>query len=106
VAMRGNGTMVRGQTPAPGKLLARGGVVTLTTVDGSAGVPAGYTVVPNLRGLSARRALASLTVQNLDASIAGSGVVVAQSPTAGSQVKAGTRVRLRCEPRSVALAGL
>jgi membrane peptidoglycan carboxypeptidase len=106
VAMRGNGTMVRGQTPAPGKPLARGGVVTLTTVDGSAGVPAGYTVVPNLRGLSARRALASLTVQNLDASIAGSGVVVAQSPTAGSQVKAGTRVRLRCEPRSVALAGV
>jgi beta-lactam-binding protein with PASTA domain len=45
-------------------------------------------------------------VQNLDASIAGSGVVVAQSPTAGSQVKAGTRVRLRCEPRSVALAGV
>jgi cell division protein FtsI (penicillin-binding protein 3) len=106
VAIRGNGTMVRGQTPAPGKPLARGGVVTLTTVDGSAGVPAGYTVVPNLRGLSARRALASLTVQNLDASVAGSGVVVAQSPTAGSQVKAGTRVRLRCEPRSVALAGL
>jgi cell division protein FtsI/penicillin-binding protein 2 len=106
VAMRGNGTMVSGQTPAPGKPLARGGVVTLTTIDGSAGVPAGYTIVPNLRGLSARRALASLTVQNLDASIAGSGVVVAQAPTAGSRVKAWTRVRLRCEPRSVALAGL
>jgi cell division protein FtsI/penicillin-binding protein 2 len=106
VTVRGYGTMVRGQTPVPGKQLARGGVVTLTTVDGAPDVPKGFTVVPNLRGLSARRALASLTVQNLDATVSGSGVVVAQSPAAGSQVRAGTRVRVRCEPRSIALAGL
>ena len=105
-SISGSGAIVRSQTPAPGKPLARGGVVTLMTVDGPASVPKGCTVVPNLRGLSARRALASLTVQNLDASVAGSGVVVAQSPPAGTQVKTGTRVRLRCEPRSVALAGL
>jgi cell division protein FtsI (penicillin-binding protein 3) len=105
-AVRGTGAMVRSQSPAPGAPLKRGAVVVLTTAGGSAGVPSGYTVVPNLRGLSARRALASLTVQNLDASVAGSGVVVAQSLPAGTQVKVGTRVRLRCEPRSVALAGL
>jgi beta-lactam-binding protein with PASTA domain len=98
--------LVKAQTPAPGKPLARGGQVTLTTMDGRSGVPQGYTVVPSLRGLSARRALASLTVQSLDASVTGSGVVVAQAPSAGSRVKIGTRVRLRCEPRSVALAGL
>lgn len=106
VTVRGTGTMVKAQTPAPGKPLARGGLVTLTTIDGRSGVPQGYTVVPSLRGLSARRALASLTVQSLDASVTGSGVVVAQAPSAGSQVKIGTRVRLRCEPRSITLAGL
>jgi membrane peptidoglycan carboxypeptidase len=106
VAVRGGGTMVRSQSPAPGKPLARGAVVTLTTVDGSAGVPKGYTVVPDLRGLSARRGLASLMAQNLDASVTGSGVIVAQSPPAGTRVKVGVCVRLRCEPRSVALAGI
>jgi stage V sporulation protein D (sporulation-specific penicillin-binding protein)/penicillin-binding protein 2B len=55
--------------------------------------------VPDVRGLSLRRAMNRLSTQQLDININGSGVVAAQSPAPGEQVKVGTKVTLRCQAR-------
>lgn len=102
VNVRGGGDVVEQQTPVAGSLLARGKTVTLVTNSRSAIPPQGFVLVPDLRGLTIRRALNSLITNQLDAAVSGSGVVVSQSPAAGQQVKTGTRVSMRCEQRMVA----
>ena len=59
------------------------------------------TVVPDLRGLSMRRAMNLLATNQLGAAMVGSGVVAAQSPSPGTQVQPGSRVQVRCAPRIV-----
>jgi len=68
--------------------------------------PPGYAVVPDLRGMPMRRAINSLAIQRLEVSISGSGVVASQAPQAGQQVKLGTRVSVRCEPRNRSLLSM
>jgi membrane peptidoglycan carboxypeptidase len=97
--LRGRGSLVVRQSPSAGTKLAAGGRVTLSTEEIVASSP-GYTVVPAVRGMSMRRAISSLTSRRLDVSVSGSGVVVSQSPPAGQNVKPGSRVVIRCEPRA------
>jgi membrane peptidoglycan carboxypeptidase len=106
VETRGNGKVVLRQSPAPGERNAPPGRVRLITEDAQAVAPPGYTVVPSLKGLGIRRAINRLTTQQLDAVVEGSGIVVAQSSQPGQQVKIGSRVALRCEPRSLATVAL
>ena len=102
VATRGEGRSVLSQSPEPGSKAARGTTVTLTTA-GSVLLPQGFTLVPDVRGMPIRRAVNRLAMQQLDVAIAGSGTVRAQSPRAGEQVKAGSRVSIRCEPRDLSM---
>ena len=67
---------------------------------GAAGL-AGFSVVPDVHGLSMRRAMNRLASEQLDAEVSGSGVVCAQSPLPGTQVNPGSRIAVRCEPRPV-----
>jgi len=60
-------------------------------------------VVPNLLGQSVRKAVGILSNGQLDAVVAGSGVVISQEPIAGTIVSPGTKVLLKCEPKSVTL---
>ncbi len=103
---RGKGAAILRQSPAPGTEVSPGSVVTLYAQQESASLPKGYRIVPDLRNLTIRRAVTLLTVYQLDAAVDGSGVVVSHSPEAGRQVRAGTRITLRCEPRSQAAASL
>jgi cell division protein FtsI (penicillin-binding protein 3) len=64
----------------------------------------GSISVPDLRGLSVRRAVATLRIRGLDASVSGSGLVVGQDPPPGRRVKPGVRVDLRCESREFSAA--
>jgi len=73
------------------RLIANGGK--------AATVQAGMTVVPDLHGLSMRRAMNRLATNQLDGQLVGSGVVSAQSPSPGTQVRPGSRVLVRCAPR-------
>jgi membrane peptidoglycan carboxypeptidase len=104
ITLSGAEGIVRSQNPRPGTLKPKGSGVTIVT--GSGGGRPGYAVVPNVTGMSIRRALNSLILEGLDASITGSGIVAAQMPAAGQQVKLRTPVVLRCEPRLPAVAGL
>ena len=63
----------------------------------------GPVAMPDVRGESIRRALTRLAVLRLDVVIQGSGVVIAQDPQPREQVRAGTRVLIRCEPRNLSL---
>ena len=66
------------------------------TVDASAAEPAADgddDVMPDLRGLSAREALRTLTRLGMTARMTGDGVVLEQSPAAGSALGDGGRLR-------------
>jgi len=102
----GKGAATLRQSPPAGTRLAAGGLVKLYAQQDNACVPDGYRVVPELRNLTVRRAINLLTVQQLEAAVEGSGVVIAQVPAAGRQVKMGTRIAIRCEPKSRVAAAL
>jgi cell division protein FtsI (penicillin-binding protein 3) len=101
VDIRGNGPLVLQQHPGPGATVSGNEKVVLDTQDQDSAVPEGYALVPNVLHLAVRRAVSRLALQQLDAGVRGSGLVVAQSPKPGERVKIGTRVLLRCEPRQM-----
>jgi hypothetical protein len=95
----GAGTVIVAQSPAPGSPVPAKSAVTLKTNTIARTLPAGFTLVPEVRGLSVRRAINQLTTQQLEVAVVGSGNVRAQTPSPGEQVRQGTQVILRCEPR-------
>jgi cell division protein FtsI (penicillin-binding protein 3) len=60
----------------------------------------GY-VVPDVRGYSVRRAVSVLTTKKLEPVVNGSGTVIRQAPSAGQPVKAGMKITLICQPKSL-----
>ena len=105
VDLTGTGSIVQGQLPKAGTILARSTVVRLSTID-PATAASGYTVVPDVRGMPIRRAINTLAVCRLDVGVNGSGVVASQNPAPGKQVKLGARVVIQCESRSRSLLSL
>ncbi len=103
VEVRGEGSMVWDQNPAPGTVLEEGAPVRLQTEEDASRLRPGYTTIPDVRGLPLRRAINSLAVSRLEASVRGSGVVVSQSPLPGREVASGTQVVIRCEPKNPSL---
>lgn len=107
VITEGEGDIVLSQSPVPGTRVGRSSEVKLSTTALRSSSVAGNTVVPDLKGLTLRRALNRLTIARLGVRVEGSGVVVAQSPAPGEQVRAGTNVLVRCEPKPyTTVAGL
>jgi cell division protein FtsI (penicillin-binding protein 3) len=105
VEVAGTGSIVQGQSPKAGTILTKTTVVRLSTID-RATAASGYTVVPDVRGMPIRRAINTLAVHRLDVSVNGSGVVAAQNPTPGKQVKPGAKVVIQCESRSRSLLSM
>ena len=102
----GAGPLVVRQTPDAGKPIEPGDAVTL--VLGKATRPSGdgTIAVPDVRGMSIRRAMNRMAVDEFDVTIHGSGLVRSQSPLPGSKARAGTHVTLICEPKSLSQAEL
>jgi cell division protein FtsI (penicillin-binding protein 3) len=63
-----------------------------------ADAPPGQAVVPALLGLDARAATRSLSAQQLEAELQGTGHVVSQTPLPGTVLPWGARVRLKLQP--------
>jgi cell division protein FtsI (penicillin-binding protein 3) len=95
----GKGPVVLKQFPASGTRTVAGTTIVLSTQPAIATAPQGFALVPDVRGLPIRRAVNRLAMAQLDVTIAGSGLVVSQSLAGGEQVRTGTRIGLRCEPR-------
>ncbi|MFH0988703.1 MAG: penicillin-binding transpeptidase domain-containing protein [bacterium] len=96
----GKGEIVVRQVPEPGQRLEQGDVVQLVAKDDTERKQDGLVLIPELRGMSLRRAINRLVVENLDMKVRGSGVVVDQSPAAGQKVAPGTTVQILCEPKT------
>ncbi len=97
----GKGTIVQKQSPLPGKIAKEKDIVQLTLVDTS--IVHRVVTVPNVCGMSIRQAMNTLTAKNVKVVFAGSGVVIRQTPTAGTALKNGMKVMLYCEPKTIAL---
>lgn len=101
----GTGDVVVRQAPEAGKKAEKGDVITLA-LNSEQTVEGDRVVVPNLHGMSIRRAINRLVIDEFEADVVGSGVVVQQTPTAGTHAKPGARVRIVCEPRPYTAATL
>jgi len=65
-------------------------------------VPVSLGKIPDLKGLSVRRAMNILATGKLEPVVNGKGTVVSQQPPAGQPAKPGMKVYLMCQPRSSA----
>jgi cell division protein FtsI (penicillin-binding protein 3) len=102
----GTGDIVVRQVPEPGKHVEKDDVVQLVLNDTGVEEANGTVRVPDVRGMSLRRAINRLVVDDFDIKVRGSGVVVEQIPAAGKKAQAGTTVRLVCEPKTIVSAVL
>lgn len=106
VELIGDGRVVLRQSPGPGSKSLQKSTVKLHTIEDqtAVNVPEGYAIVPDVRGLTIRRAINRLVTNGLDVDVSGSGVVTAQQPKPGQTVRVGTSVAVQCTPRPVAVA--
>ena len=84
-----NSTLVVDQVPKPGVALSEGSIIMLYDQDTRTS-----TTVPDLTGKSKYQATTELKNANLNISVEGSGTVVSQDPPKGSNVDAGTVVKV------------
>jgi len=93
-SMQGMGKRVLAQHPAPGEPINRGEVIYLNFGDS-----ARMHVVPDVRGMTTRRALAVLNEYRLQPSIVGTtgGVIGEQRPLPGTRVSRNEHIRLQCQ---------
>jgi hypothetical protein len=102
----GTGTLVVKQTPEPGKKIEQGEAISLI-LNGEPVVSAdGMIVVPDVHGMSIRRAMNRLVSDDFEIKVQGSGVVTQQIPGAGTRVRTGSNIVLLCSPRSLMQARL
>jgi len=95
---RGEGGLVRRQTPAPGATVAGGATVILDLEPAASRSGSGAVTVPNLKGLTIKEAGYVLEEIGLRLVPEGSGVAVRQSYSPGASVKRGAPVRVVFEP--------
>lgn len=89
----GKGTIIISQVPLPGTLIPKGREVKLTL---SPSLP---KVMPDLRGMSLRRATSLLSGRNLQIEAEGKGVITAQDPRPGESLAQHGRCYLFCSPK-------
>lgn len=102
----GDGEIVLRQLPRPGTTIEKGDVVQLSLDASSSRRPDGVQAMPDVRGMSLRRALNCLALEGLQVDVNGSGTVVSQSPAPGQRLHSASLVTITCEPRGVATAVL
>lgn len=102
----GKGNLVIKQTPEPGKKVEKDETVSLILNGESVASSDGMIAVPDVRGMSIRRAMNRLVSDEFDVKVQGSGVVTQQFPTAGERTRLGSSITLTCMPRGMAQASL
>ena len=86
----GNGNLVIKQTPEPGKKVEKDETVSLILNGESVASSDGMIAVPDVRGMSIRRAMNRLVSDEFEVKVQGSGVVTQQFPTAGERTRLGS----------------
>ncbi len=102
----GKGTMVMKQAPEPGKKIEKDETISLILNSESVASFDGMITVPDVRGMSIRRAMNRLVSDEFEVKVQGSGVVTQQFPTAGERTRLGSNITLVCTPHRTAQASL
>jgi cell division protein FtsI/penicillin-binding protein 2 len=102
----GKGTLVIKQAPEPGKKVEKDETVSLILNGESLASPDGMIAVPDVRGMSIRRAMNRLVSDEFEVKVQGSGVVTQQFPTAGERTRLGSSITLTCMPCGMVQASL
>ena len=102
----GLGEDVVRQYPPAGTKVERGSIVQLMMNETERTIAAVTQQVPDVRGMSIRRAVNKLAADQYGVSIIGSGIVVSQFPSAGAAIKQGSKVTIICEPKTITTAQL
>jgi cell division protein FtsI (penicillin-binding protein 3) len=106
VSALGDGDIVYRQIPEAGTKMMRGEAVQLILNQSNTADLNSAIAVPDLRGMSVRRAINRLTAEKLDVAVVGSGTVIHHYPEANVLAAPGTKVTLICEPKPIASAQL
>ncbi len=101
----GNGDLVTRQDPDAGQSLSAGDIIRLTVIDAPRPGDSSTFLMPELTGMSMRRAYFMTQELGLKADLSGYGMVAEQSPAAGTTVGKGTAVTLTGNQRTLLLAG-
>jgi beta-lactam-binding protein with PASTA domain len=102
----GSGDEVIRQYPTAGTKAERGAAVQVMMNETEQPFYSNAVRVPELRGMSVRRAVNKLAAEHLSVTIIGSGNVVNQFPSAGTGMKTNGKVTLMCEPKQIVTAQL
>jgi cell division protein FtsI (penicillin-binding protein 3) len=87
--------------PAPQEAVAQEGTgATQKSKRQKISVPEIANVVPDVRGMSVRKAVSVLRQKKLEPVVSGSGTVKTQTPNAGQPLKTGTKITLVCQQKS------
>jgi cell division protein FtsI/penicillin-binding protein 2 len=101
----GTGDLVARQNPMPGQPLSAGDIIKLSIVDAPRASDATTFAMPELTGMSMRRAYFLTQEFGLKADLSGYGKVTDQTPRAGTMVAKGASVLLKGNQGTILLAG-
>ncbi len=104
--LNGNGDWVSQQSPKPGTTLSPEDEITLElsqaiAVTDTTELPDGYSVIPNVGGLSMRKATLLINSRGFEAKMIGSGTVYTQFPRPGDMMKQGRTVTVRGKAKAL-----
>lgn len=97
----GNGTVIMSQDPHSGTIVKRGSTIRLIVNNRQIAAKNEFRTVPNVIGLSLRRAINRLGLEGFETHSYGSGIVISQSPESGVTASEKTIVSLTCEKQNV-----
>jgi beta-lactam-binding protein with PASTA domain len=89
--------------PEPGKKVEKGESIALVLNEEALPMKDGSIIVPDVLGMSVRRAMNRLVIDDFDVKLQGSGVVTGQTPAPGQNVSVGSNIVLVCAPRGLSL---
>lgn len=104
--VQGSGKWVSAQSPVPGTELEAGQQLTITLTNARVAtdtteVPENYSVIPDVGGMSMRKASLLITRAGFEARLLGSGTVYTQFPRPGDMMEKGREVTVRGKARSL-----
>lgn len=104
--IEGEGRWVAGQSPAPGTELREETPITLELTNtriasDTMEVPEGYGIIPDVGGMSMRKASLLISRAGFEANLNGSGTVYTQFPRPGDMMRKGRAVTVRGKARSL-----
>ena len=105
-SLQGSGDWITKQSPKPGTELSPEDEITLElsntiAIADTTELPDGYSVIPDVGGLSMRKATLLINSRGFEAKMIGSGTVYTQFPRAGDMMKKGRTITVRGKAKAM-----